>query len=217
MRYLLALALVVLLAVPAAAQSAQAESTVQATVIFYSAAPAAGGRVVATSSLNAAATADTEGARYANLRVRTASFIFAVAKAAARGHPVGETTVRLNGTTRTLASIAADLQAGFAGTTAVLVFTKVTGSSTQSGEAVAVVNTSNTAASASIDISGATHVTLVAEGEVQMFTIVRSGATLGSIQIQANGEVQSSIGAAAGNGASTIVEVLGKIGIKIGD
>jgi hypothetical protein len=222
MRYLLVtLTLIALLAAPAAAQSGQAESTTQATVIFYTAMPSAGGRVVATASIDAAASADLQQAAYANLRLRTASFVFAVARIAARGQAVGETLVRLNGGARTLASIAAALQAGLSGSAAVLVFTKVSSKdgkgSAQSGEAVAVVHASRITASTSIDISGATHVTLVAEGQVQSFTVVRSGTTLGSIQIQASGETQTSIGAAAGGGVSTIVEVLGQVGIKIGN
>ncbi|MGH2349338.1 MAG: hypothetical protein ACRDFT_07740 [bacterium] len=219
MRYLLVtLTLVALLAAPAAGQSGQAESTTQATVIFYTAMPSAGGRVVATTSIDAAASADLEQARYANLRVRTASFVFAVARIAARGQAVGETLVRLNGGARTLADIAADLQAGLSGSAAVLVFTKVSGKErAQSGEAVAVVHASRITASTRVDISGATHMTLVAEGQVQSFTIVRSGTTLGAIQVQASSETQTSIGAAAGGGVSTIVEVLGQIGIKIGN
>lgn len=216
MRQLLVLGLVALLSAPAAGQGMQSESGFQASVIFYAGAPGAGGGVVAAGSLEMAGTAETERATHANLRVRTASFVFVVARTAARGRPVGETDVRLNGTTRTLASIAADLQAGFTGRAAILVFIRASGGA-QHAESVAVINTSRTTAGARIDVSGATHVMLVAHGQVQTFTIVRSGTSLSSIQIRASGDGETSLGAAAGDGVATIVDILGKIGIKIGN
>ncbi len=211
MRYLLVALTLALLVVPSFGQETQVQSTAGATAIFYAGVPFEGGSAIVASSLDAQVTEDLgiQDAAYVTLIVRSASFVFMIDQVAAPGQTAGQTTVHLNGATRTLAEVGAELVAAMNGQTNLLVFTN--GGPRDMGVAVAVINVSHVKASTPLPVAGSTHVTVIAHGQLQSFTIVSAGTTLATISVSADEDTM--IVLAMPSDTDTLLNVLGLIGV----
>lgn len=173
----------------AAAQSASLQARATAQALFYAGAPSSGGRLVARTSLEAAAQAqaDLSQATHVVLEMAGKSYTFAIAEVS---RSAAEVQVTLNGAARTLASVAAELQAGLAGKTSLAIFTK--GSS--SAQVLAIVKVDPRA---EVRAGGSTQVSLLVGGQEKRFAIERMGKVLADVTVEAEGRAEALLKVAA--------------------
>jgi hypothetical protein len=171
----------------AAAQSASLQARAAAQALFYAGAPSSGGRLVARTGLEAAAQADLSQATHVVLEVAGKAYTFAIAQAS---RSAAEVQVAVNGTARTLAGVAAELQVGLAGKTSLAIFTK--GSS--STQVVAIVKVDPRV---EVRAGGSTQVSLLVGGQEKRFTIERMGRVLADVTVEAGGRAEALLKVAA--------------------
>lgn len=107
--------LVSLLVTPALAQSGTPGGSAQSLAVFVEGLPSAGGRIIVALPLDAVAVREIQNATHVTLRLGPRRFVFAVAKIASVGMPVGSTLVRLRDGSRTLFAAAGLLFEAVAG------------------------------------------------------------------------------------------------------
>lgn len=126
MRVVLAAALMaIVLVAPALAdhQGAAAHPSLQSPVFLMSGHPARDGRIIAVTRLDASATAEMQAATHGEVRVGTQGFVFAIARIASEGQQVGTTLMTVNGSTKSMNEVAAQLRAAALGRATLVVFT----------------------------------------------------------------------------------------------
>ncbi len=125
MRYFISgFVIVSLLAAPTSAQlgSAMTARSVWAVLVDAD----ASGRILAVAQLEAPASGEVQGATHATVRIGPRRFVFAVARVATVGSPIGSTLVRLRDGSRPLSEVAALIAATLAGKTDLAILTKGT-------------------------------------------------------------------------------------------
>jgi hypothetical protein len=212
MRHLLfAAVLAALLVTPGFAQETQVQSTTGVSAVFYAGVPFEGGQAIAVAGLDAEVTEDLAiaDAGYVRLIVGSASYVFMIADVADPGQPAGATLVHVDGATRSLTEVSAELMAAMNASANVLVFTN--GGPGDQGVVTAIVNVGKITASTNLPVAASTHVSVIAHGQIQWFAIVSLGTTLGTIVVSADEGTQIEL--AMTGDTDTLLNILGLIGV----
>jgi len=118
--------LVSLLAAHAFAQPGQPSTSAVVLAVLVDGNPQAGGKILAVTPLDAPATTQVQSATHATLRIGARRFVFAVARVATVGSPVGSSFVRLRDGSQPLVNVAALLSAALVGGTDLAILTQGT-------------------------------------------------------------------------------------------
>ena len=157
--------------------------------------------IVAVADLGTPVSAElaARGITHVRLQSGTSGHVFAVARLAPAGQPIGNTMVQINGQTMTLAELSARLEAARRGEEDVVLFT--TGPTTDA-VVVGMTRLPVTDLSARVGFTGATHAMVILRGQPRVFVITTpSFTTLADIPVRHQGE-------AVGLRGSLFVEVI---------
>jgi hypothetical protein len=132
-----------------------------------------------------------------------------IADVADPGQPAGATLVHVDGATRSLTEVSAELMAAMNASANVLVFTN--GGPGDQGVVTAIVNVGKITASTNLPVAASTHVSVIAHGQIQWFAIVSLGTTLGTIVVSADEGTQIEL--AMTGDTDTLLNILGLIGV----
>lgn len=217
MRVVFVAALVAMLAAPVLAdhpggathpaQRPALSVSTQTHVFLLTGHPARGGRIIAVTRLDAAVAADQQAATHVEVRHGMRGFVFAIARLAADGQAVGTSLLTVNGTTKTMAEVAAQLRAAASGSGTLVVFSD---GRRREGVVTALFAASQLQASTRLALNGARYVTILANGREETFAIVSSGQTAAAVQVAA--EAGGGVGAGVEGGVQSLIDVV--IGLR---
>lgn len=168
----------------AMAQSAAADAAAKTQALFYAETPNSGAKVLAEAQVDAAASLDLQGARYVVLKTADHAYSFALdTKATAQG----KIDVLVNGSSRSMSEVAAQLEAASQAKSDLAIFSK---GQPEQGIVVGVYSLAR--AEAQVNAEGATYVQLFKDGKAQTFAVDALGDTLADVKVKSQDNQGSS-------------------------